>query len=141
VTYKQNDWLKMCAALAKAQASLQAVRDGTAQRDDLDDAIINLWRFAEYAVNVVLEMAGEKPEMHHHQPERVKDLQLRKLLSGDYVKRLEQLNQYRLRAFYAGYNRVRSVHYSPRNVEDCLESLIALQQEVEALLRDRNKLA
>jgi hypothetical protein len=139
MTYKREDWLKMCTGLDEARQILADVRAG-ADRDRLDAAIIALWRFAEYAINVVLEMAGLKPELHHQQATRARDLKALGLLQADYHERLDQLNQYRLRAFYAGYSSARSVHYSPRNVEDCLDTLTALRQEVGALLQARGKL-
>lgn len=137
--YKPKDWRKMCRGLDRAQAAVQKARTQN-DRDELDVAVLSVWQFGEYAVNVVLELVGKKADEHHQHPARVEELKAGGHLKGDYREILEQLNRYRKRAAYAGYSSEPSVHYSPRNVEDCLKAMRALQDEVEQALRQRGKL-
>lgn len=108
--------------------------------DLLDDAVTRGWEFGEYAINVVLELGNDNVEQHHKQAERARELYASKWLSQDYSARLEDLRQYRLKANYAGYSSAPSVHYSTKDVENCLVALEALKAEVEALLRKAGKL-
>src|SRR5206468_24750 len=106
----------------------------------LDDAILNAWRFGEYAINVLLELANAKSERKHLHAARVDELRQKGLLKGDYEQRLENLNSYRLKADYAGYSSARSVHYAPHDVENCLDAMDGLKDEVLEHLRAGGKL-
>lgn len=138
--YKARDWQRMCRGLVAAQTAVHQSRQPGTDREELDVAVFHVWRFAEYAVNVILELAGRKADEHHQHPARVEELKARGHLTGDYREVLEQLNRYRKRAAYAGYSSELSVHYSPRNVQDCIDAMQALQAEVEQTLRERGKL-
>lgn len=137
--FKPKDWQKVCRGLDNAQAVVERARSEV-DLDELDFAVYTIWRFAEYAINVSLEMAGKKADQHHQHAARAEELKASGYLEGEYGKVLEQLNRYRKRAAYAGYSSEPSVHYTPRNVQDCLDAMRALQQEVERTLRDRGKL-
>lgn len=89
--------------VAEARAARKDGSPDTAQ-DKLDDAVLNAWRFAEYAINVLLELAGQKQERKHKHAERLDELRATGWLKSDYSKRLENLNLYRLKADYAGYS-------------------------------------
>jgi hypothetical protein len=115
-------------------------RAGDEARDPLDEAIWRCWTFGEYAVNVMLELDGQRAEQGHKQAERARELYARKVLAVDYHDLLEKLEMFRLQADYLGYSRSRSIHYSPHNVEDCIGQLESLMAEVEARLKAEKRL-
>ncbi len=136
----------MVQRLQVAHTNLELARDARKAHDEataeglLDDAVLYAWRFAEYAVNVVLELASEKQERSHKHAERVEDLRAKGWLKGDYSKRLENLRLHRLKADYAGYSSAPSVHYSPADFENCLTAMDELMAEVLEHLRREKKL-
>lgn len=145
--FKLNDWMTMVKRLqtahtlvAQAREARRAVADEEEAQGFLDDAVLYAWRFGEYAINVLLELAGLKQERQHKHAERIDELHGKGWLVGDYKKRIENLNTYRLKADYAGYSSVPSVHYSPADVENCLSAMDALRDEVTALLQREGKL-
>jgi len=146
VTFKNDDWDKMVRRLERAHAQLVEARearksgDETAMQDLLDDAVLNAWRFAEYAINVLLELAAFKQERHHQQAERAEELKAAGWLEQDYKKRIDNLQSYRLKADYAGYSAARSVHYSTKDIENCLVAMAALKDEVVGHLRAAGKI-
>lgn len=135
--YRTEDWLRLIQGLATlSELRARATDSEDLQRQQLlDQAVWHAWRFAEYAVNVLLQLAGRPAEQHHQLPARVEELRAEGLLVGDYARILEQLTRYRLKADYMGYSRHPSVHFSPADVERCLRALEALRDEVEGLLR------
>lgn len=139
--YRSEDWMRLVqglVALADLLARARAADSRSLQRQQfLDQAVWHAWRFAEYAVNVVLQLAGRPPEQHHQLPARVEELRAGGLLQGDYAGILEKLTRYRLKADYMGYSRHPSVHYSPSDLERCLRALEGLRDEVDGLLRQR----
>ena len=138
---RKQDWQERCKHLANARAYLATARADKSQRDQLDLAIWSAWTFGEFAVNVCLELRGEDAEIHHEQATRAADLFALDYLQRDYSKTLEQLREYRLRADYGPYSKgSASTHYSPKNVEDCLDDMDRLRDEVEALLREQGRL-
>lgn len=138
--FKLSDWHKMCRRLATARDLLKQARDDEAQRELLDQAVWAAWTFAEYAINVLLELCGQKAEQHHLQADRAQELYGARQLKTNYQPVIEKLQKFRLKADYAGYSRSPSVHYSPHNVEECLHQLDALRLEVEDHLRGKGKL-
>lgn len=139
--YKEEDWRDLIMGLKNARDLLQQAKDQPEKKSFyLSMAILSLWPFGEYAINVVLEMDGQTPDQNHRHADRAVDLARRGLLKRDYSSRLEQLEKYRLKAVHKGYSRGRSVHYSSQDVRNCLEDMIELQQEVEAQLRAQGKL-
>lgn len=145
--FKKEDWDKMLRRLARAQEQLVSARearkngDEDAMQDLLDDAVLNAWRFGEYAINVLLELAEFKEERQHKQGDRAEELRAAGWLEQDYRKRLENLQSYRLKADYASYSSARSVHYSTQDVENCLAAMTALEQETTEHLRRKGKLS
>lgn len=125
--------------LAQAKEAKRNGNDET-MRDLLDDAVVNAWRFGEYAINVLLELGGLKRERHHKQAERAEELRAAGMLRQDYKKRPENLQSYRLKAAYASYSSAPSVHYASHDVENCLDAMNELKEEVVEQLRARGKL-
>lgn len=144
--FKIEDWDKMVRRLDQAHEQLDQARvakksgDDDKMRDLLDDAVLNTWRFAEYAINTLLELATMKQERQHKQADRAEELRAAGWLSKDYKQRLDNLQSYRLKADYASYSSAPSVHYSTRNVADCLTAMSELRDEVVTHLRDKGKL-
>lgn len=93
-----------------------------------------------YAINALLELAGMKQERQHKQADRADELRVAGWLVKDYKQRLDNLQSYRLKADYASYSSAPSVHYSTKNVEDCLAAMSELRDEVVAHLRGKGKL-
>ena len=120
--YKKEDWERMSSRL-----------------EHLDQAVVALWSFAEYAVNVLLELSGRGPEQHHQHSVRLLELKGQGMVSGDYSTPLAQLARFRLRATYGGYSSSPSVHDSTANLTSCLIPLKALRAEVDAALDRRQK--
>ena len=106
----------------------------------LDSAVVAIHAMAEYAVNALLELAGQKTERHHKTGDRARELKAGGQLQGDYKKILDQLENYRLAAQYLGYGRIPSVHYNATNIEECLFAVDQLVGEVAAALRVSGKL-
>lgn len=140
MTFKKDDWESMCQRLQDAQEALEKAREDASATRLLDTAVWNLWTFGEYAINVVLELRGLPPDQSHGHAGSARDLKTDRTLQRDYSVRIEQLERYRLKAFYKNYSKERSTHYSPRNVSDCLEEMRLLQEEVRALLVAHRKL-
>ncbi len=107
----------------------------------LSQAVVMIWVFGEYAINVVLELDGDSPEQNHRHSDRAIALAVDGRLARDYSLRLGQLEKYRLKATHKGYSRGRSVHYSSSDVQNCLDEMCLLQAEVESLLRAKGKLS
>ena len=141
MTFKKSDWDEMCRRLLDAREWLSQVRDDASERRLLANAIWALWTFGEYAVNVSLELEGRDPDQSHGHDRIAQELFASGLLGKDYSAVLAQLGRYRLKAFYKGYSKERSVHFSPRNVEDCLVAMESLKDEVLALLRARKRIS
>lgn len=140
--YRIEDWLELVLGLENAQdLLLQAKEKPEKKALFMSLAVLSLWSFGEYAINVVLEIHGDKPEQNHRHADRAAALALDGSLQTDYSLRLAQLEKYRLKAVHKGYSRGRSVHYSSQDVRNCLKDMLELQSEVEALLRSRGKLA
>jgi len=136
---KREDWDERCQHLEDARAYLAQARADRSKRHLLDRAIWGIWTFGEFAVNVALELTGEAPETHHNQAVRARELFGAGALTRDYSKALAQLAEYRLRADYSIYSTAPSVHYTPRNVADCLGEMEQLRIEIEALLKQRGR--
>lgn len=140
--YKEKDWKDLVIGLQTvAELLQQAKADETKKAFYLSLAVLSIWTFGEYAINVVLELSGQGPEQNHRQADRALLLAAEGPLKRDYSASLSQLEQYRLKASHRSYARGRSVHYSSREIRSCLDEMVQLQAEVEALLRDRGKLS
>lgn len=140
MTYRQEDWEELLARLEAAEEFLRRAQADDQQKHLLAPAVWSLWSFGEYAVNVVLELEGKDIDRHHRQAELAQALFLGQVLKRDYFERLEQLESYRRKATHKGYAKKRTVHYSTRNVADCLEAMQALAAEVHQVLRERGRL-
>jgi HEPN domain-containing protein len=143
--FKLADWRRLAARLKLARLQVAQFRREAADGESkpqylLDSAVVAIHASAEYAVNALLELAGQKPERHHKMGDRARDLRADGRLQGDYKKPLDQLESYRLAAQYLGYGRTPSVHYNATNVEECLSAVDKLVVEVEAALRSAGKL-
>jgi cytochrome P450 len=138
--FRLADWRRLLARLGLARMQVAQFRAATAEEREtlrhlLDSAILSLHAMAEYAVNVVLELAGNPPERRHRTGDRARELRLTGRLRGDYQQILDQLQTYRLAAQYLGYGRRPSVHYNATNVETCLSQIDQLVEETAAALR------
>lgn len=139
--FKEEDWLDLAFGLETVLDHIQQAKENPEKKTFyLSMAIMLLWPFGEYAINVVLELDGKSPEQNHRQADRAVELASRGLLRKDYSYRLGQLEKYRLKAIHRGYSRGRSVHYSSQDVMNCYKELLELRQEVEAQLRALGKL-
>jgi hypothetical protein len=137
---RKEDWLERCRHLADGRGYLEQARADKSQRHLLDRAVWCAWTFGEFAVNVCLELVEAKLETHHNQAVRAQDLFAKGILQRDYSKTIQKLEQYRLRADYTIYSRGPSIHYSPKNVSDCLEDMEHLRDELEAILERKGRL-
>src|SRR5688572_7748302 len=106
----------MLARLEVAREQLGRFAANPEDRNPLDYAVISIWTVAGYAINVLLEIDGRKPEQRHQTNERASELRALGKLQGDYEKILAQLESYRLTAEHSGYSKHASVHYSRKNV-------------------------
>ena len=143
MTYQKKSWLSVRERLVRAREAMTAFRalpEEEQERGLLDDIVWQCWSFGEYAVNVCLELYGLPVPQDHSQPEQARQLYAQGCFSEDFSKALEQLERFRKQASHLSYNRERSTHYNPTNVELCLAKVEALEIEVEALLRSRGKL-
>jgi len=140
MTYRKKDWEDAVAGLATAQDLVDQFSQDKQKKHLLSYAILGIWSFGEYAINVVLELEGEPPEQNHRQADWAATLHARGVLTEDYFDRLSQLEKYRLKASHRGYTKNRTVHFSRQDVKNCLDSMLRLKDEVEALLRARGKL-
>jgi len=142
--YDKEDWERMSSRLETAEENVARAREAArlkqkSQRQEyLDQAVLPMWSFAEYAVNVLLELSGRGPEQHHKHSMRLVEMKAQGIVITDYSHTLEQLARFRLRATYGGYSSNPSVHYSTANLTSCLKSLKALRDEVNAAL-DRHQ--
>ena len=137
--FKPRDWKSLVARLALAREQLLQFRQAAREQNQelrhlLDSAVISIHAIAEYAVNVLLELAGLAPERKHRTGERARDLKAMGRLKGDYKPILDQLQDYRVAAQYLGYGRKPSVHYNATNVETCLVEIDRLVEETVAAL-------
>ena len=137
--FRPGEWEGLCQGLQAAEELILEFRRDQAE-EHLNLAVWHLWRFAEYAINAVLELRGEKPERHHLIAARVKALESRAVFQNSYHAMLDKLERYRLKADYGSYSSQPSVHYNATNVEDCLRDLRSLRGEVEGLLRQAGQL-
>ncbi len=138
--FKLADWRRLVARLGLARTQVAQFRAATAEdqktlRHLLDSAIVGLHAMAEYAINALLELAGNPPERRHRTGDRARELRLMGHLRGDYQQILAQLEAYRLAAQYLGYGRKPSVYYNATNVETCLHRIDELVEETSAALR------
>ena len=139
--FRKQDWIEFCKHLDDAYVDLAAVRQDKNERRLLNRAIWACWTFMEYAVNVLLELNGEEPETSHDQSKRVQDLKAAGLLQTDFSQVCDQINEFRLKAFYGNYTAgSKSTHFSTANVQRCLDQMAALRAEVETQLQARGKL-
>jgi HEPN domain-containing protein len=143
--FKLADWKRLADRLQLARAQVAQFRveaaDGESKPQHLlDSAVVAVHAMAEYAVNALLELAGQKPERHHKMGDRARDLKADGRLQGDYKKILGQLESYRLAAQYLGYGRSPSVHYNATNIDECVSAVDQLVGEVAAALRASGKL-
>ena len=140
--YKEDDWRDLIMGLETAREWLALARNDPDKKSFyLSHAIVMIWTFGEYAINVVLELGGDSPEQNHRHADRAIALAADGRLTKDYSLRLGQLEKYRLRATHKGYSRGRSVHYSSNDVQNCLDEMFQLQVEIESLLRAKGKLS
>jgi hypothetical protein len=140
--YKKEDWFELVLGLENSRELLLQAKESPEKKSlFMSLAVLSLWSFGEYVINVVLELNGASPEQNHRHSDRAAALAHDGLLQSDYSFRLEQLERYRLKAVHKGYSRGRSVHYSSQDVRNCLEEMLQLQTEVEALLRAQGKLS
>lgn len=143
--YKKEDWERVSTRLERAQELIASAKEAARQRkrvdrqESMDQAVFQLWSFAEYAVNVLLELTGSDYETHHQHPKRVRELMAQGLLAGDYSTVLEQLQSFRLRSAYGGFSSRPSVHYSTANLDRCLVQMLELRTEVNAALDAQGK--
>ena len=141
--FKLADWKRLAARLGLARSQVGQFRVQAAKYEStylLDSAVGAVHAMAEYAINALLELAGQKPERHHKMGDRARDLKADGRLRGDYTKILDQLERYRLAAQYLGYGRKPSVHYNATNIEECLSAVDDLVVEVAEALRAAGKL-
>ena len=69
MTYRKKDWEDAVAGLATAQDLVDQFSQDKQKKHLLSYAILGIWSFGEYAINVVLELEGEPPEQNHrHSP-------------------------------------------------------------------------
>jgi hypothetical protein len=140
--YKEKDWIDLVFGLENVRDLLEQAKSSPEKRGYvLGLAVLSLWTFGEYAINVVLELNGEDPEQNHRQAERAAVLALDGSLQKDYSFRLEQLERYRLKASHRSYARGRSDNYTSADVRNCLDEMLQLRAEVEAQLRAKGKLS
>ena len=145
VPFKLADWKRLSARLELARIQVAQHRremaEGKAETQHLlDSAVMGIHPMAEYAVNVLLELAGQDPERRHKTGDRARELKALGRLRGDYGKVLDQLQNYWLAAHYLGYGRTPSTHYNASNIETCLSAVDELVTEVAAALRTLEKL-
>src|SRR5690242_17341810 len=107
---KPKDWNARCQHLADGRDYLATVRADKSKRHLLDRAVWCAWSFGEFAINVCLELRGEKVETHHDQAERAIALHTDGFLKNDYPKILEQLERYRREADFDVYSKSEIVH-------------------------------
>lgn len=136
MTYREDDWQKVCRRLLVARQRYEEyqAQDKQKDRDLLDDGIIKCWAFGEYAVNVVLEKLGLPVPQDHSQPAKAKDLFQSGRLQRDYSATLERLDRFRKKASHLGYVKETSTHYSSADLKRCLDELEPLRAEVNAIL-------
>ena len=138
---RKADWEERCKMLADARAHIVQAREDEGRRHVLHMAMWLVWQFGEFAIDTCLELEGEEADGHHQQHERAADLFTRGVLKKDYCEVLKRQEECRLRAEHGVYSKGgASVHYSPRDVENCLAQMEQLRDEVEALLRERKRL-
>lgn len=139
--FKEEDWRDLILGLEHVREFLEQAKSEPAKKGFyLGLAVLSLWSFGEYAINVVLELNGKSPEQNHRHAERALVLANDGHLQKDYSYRLGQLDQYRLKAAHKGYARGRAVHYSSADVRNCHSDMLELLAEVETLLRAAGKL-
>ena len=139
--FDRDDWTDLVNRLESAYEFLNQARANPDKKDTLlFYAVMSIWTFGEYAVNVMLELHQLKPDQNHGQAESAKALFTAGHLQKDYSQKLHQLERYRKKASHKGYARERTVHYSSQNVQDCLEEMLNLKAEVESLFALRGKL-
>ena len=139
--YKEEDWKQLVHRLETALDFIRQASEDTNKKDLLSFAIFSIWSFGEYAINVVLELQREKPEQHHKQADRAVVLHQNNILKKDYSEKLRQLERYRLKAAHKGYTKNRSVNYTSRDTQNCLDAMLELKAEVEELLKAKGKLS
>lgn len=141
MTFKQDDWEARRRGLDRARELIDTYRSDRTRRELLDEAIWSIWRFGEYAVNALLELAGLPTDRGHDLGNSIEVLKLQGWVAGDYRTILEQLERYRKKADYGSYARKTTDHYNATNADDCLEVMLALAEEAEEKLREKGKLS
>ena len=139
MTFQKKDWLSRSDGLELAKESILKFREESNQIH-LDEAVWHIWRFGEYAVNALLELAGERTDRGHDLGNSIEILKAQGWVSRDYKKILNQLERYRKKADYGSYSRSRSVHYNAGNIQQALDTLLQLQQETQQKLTEHGKL-
>lgn len=138
--FDREEWAARRAGLTRAEGALTTYREQPkGQRDSelLVSALRDLWKFAEYTLNALLETSGADPHRGHDMGQTALRLQASGLVQVDYSHRLEQLEKYRLKSDYGSYSREKSVNKpTAKNLTDCLESLRGLEVEAELKLRE-----
>ena len=140
--FKLRDWQNLIARLDAARRNLAEFRGTPADHREssrylLDQAILGIHAVAEYAINILLELANLAPERHHRTGDRARDLQAVGRLKNDYKPILDQLQNYRLAAQYKSYGQKPSVHYNAANVATCLAQIDALVAETNDALQKK----
>jgi len=138
MTFTRSDWEDLCKGLAEVD-NLIAQFNATQDRHPLKNAVLALWRFAEYSMNAGLELRGHRTDRGHDMARTAK-LLLGDLLQKDYADTVEKLERYRRKIDYLSYNRERSVHFNRQNVLDCLADMQALHAEMQRELTKAKKL-
>lgn len=137
--FDTQEWHELRQALGRAEGQLVTYRTqpkGQRDKELLGYALRDLWKFAEYTLNALLEASGDDPQRGHEMGRTALRLLASKILQHDYSHRLEQLEKYRKKSDYGSYSRDRSVNDpTAQNLADCLESLRGLETEAETLLR------
>lgn len=134
--FNQKDWQKIVALIDRAKKNLAP----KPSEQELDDAVIDLWRAGEYLVNVCLEMTGRKECRDHTHHNHARDLKALGELENDYYKTLEKLQRFRKKAEYLGYSTSKTDHYNSIALTSCLADIEALFTETERKLKAQDLL-
>lgn len=123
MTFDRDDWADIVTRLETATHFLAQARANSAKKDTLlFYAVISLWTFGEYAINVVLELCDPqaKPDQNHGQADSAEALSVAGHLQKDYSIKLGQLERYRKKSSHKGYARERTVHFSTQTSRTAL---------------------
>lgn len=134
--FSQKDWQKIVHLIDRAKKNLNP----KPSEQELDDAVIDLWRAGEYLINVCLETIGSKECTDHTHHKHAQDLKALGELENDYYKTLEKLQRFRKKAEYLGYSTSRTDHYNSIALINCLADIEALFEETERKLKAQDLL-